>query len=166
MTLDLNGIGWSQLLIAAAIVAIVDTCTGVLGAIADHTFNLQFLPDFLSSHVLNRVLPIAGAAYLGGVVLAGTSGGQLIFGGAIAGLGAYILAVLPSVAGNLNLGVGLPSLPFTIARKVPVVVPPAIAVVPPAAGLSYPVPTDAPPVVPVLQAASDGPVTPGSAAAG
>jgi len=114
--IDLGNITWSQLMIAAAIVAVVDTATGIVGAIAAHDFSLSFLPDFLSSHVLSRVIPIAGAALLG-QELNGTPGGQLLFGIAEAGLAAYIIATFPSVGSNLNLGVGLPSI--TISRKAP-----------------------------------------------
>jgi hypothetical protein len=146
MNLDLTGISWSQLLIAAVVVAIIDTVTGVLGAIAGGTFSAAFLPEFLSSHVLNRVLPIAAAAYLGGVVLAGTSGGQVIFGTALTGLGAYIIATFPSVGANLG-AVNLPSI--SVSRSKPA---------PAAKTVKAPVVAKPAPV--------DPGVTPGSAAAG
>ena len=116
MALDLNGITWGQVLVASMIVAAVDTATGILGAIGGHTFRWSFVADFLTTHVLSRIIPITGAALLG-QELNGTPGGRLIFGGAVVGLAAYIIETLPSVSSNLNLGVGLPSLPFTISRK-------------------------------------------------
>ena len=135
MSLDLNGITWEQVLIAAMIVAIVDTATGILGAIGGHTFNSSFLADFLSTHVLSRVIPITGAALLS-VELGNSPGGVALFGVALFGLGAYILQTLPSVGSNLALGpLNLPSVTISRTAKAgpAVVVPAAPVVVVPAA---------------------------------
>jgi hypothetical protein len=133
-SLDLTGITWTQVLIAAMIVAIVDIATGILGAIGGHTFNSSFLADFLSTHVLSRVIPIAGSALLS-QELGNTPGGQALFGVALFGLGAYILQTLPSVGSNLALGPL--AMPFTVTRTrmtaVPVVIAPLVPVAPVAA---------------------------------
>ena len=118
MNLDLTGITWTQVLVASVIVAVVDTATGILGAIGGHTFKWSFVADFLTTHVLSRVIPISGAALLS-VELGGTPGGQALFGVALFGLGAYIIQTIPSVGQNLALGpLSLPSLPtVTVSRK-------------------------------------------------
>ena len=118
MNLDLTGITWTQVLIAAVIVAIVDIATGILGAIGGHTFNSSFLADFLSTHVLSRVIPIAGSALLS-QELGNSPGGQALFGVALFGLGAYILQTLPSVGSNLALGpLNLPTVKISRTAKV------------------------------------------------
>ena len=118
MALDLNGITWGQVLVASMIVAAVDTATGILGAIGGHTFRWSFVADFLTTHVLSRIIPITGAALLS-VELGGTPGGDAVFGVALFGLGAYIVQTIPSVGSNLALGsLSLPSMPtVTVSRK-------------------------------------------------
>ena len=140
MNLDLTGITWTQVLIAAMIVAIVDTATGILGAIGGHTFNSQFLADFLSTHVLSRVIPITGAALLS-VELGNSPGGVALFGVSLFGLGAYILQTLPSVGSNLALGsLNLPTVSVSRRKAGPTVMAPVepVVVAAPAPNLSQP----------------------------
>jgi hypothetical protein len=129
MNLDLGGLVWTQVAIAAVIVGVIDTLTGIVGAIGGGTFSPSFVATFLSTHVLNRIIPIIGAALLSTQLGAGTAS-QTVFGVALVGLGAYIVETLPSVAGNLG-AVSLPSIAISRKPKAAPIVPPPV--VPPVA---------------------------------
>lgn len=91
------------ILYTLVIAAVLDTATGVYAAYKSGTFDSEFLPTFIKSHVVNKIAPIvltlvAGAAVGGTDAPAGLA--LVTLGGASAA--AYLLSVVGSIKGNLD----------------------------------------------------------------
>lgn len=93
------------ILYALGAAVILDVVTGVWAAIKSGSFNADFLPTFIKSHILERVAPIV-IALGAGVVVAGTSAAAaapiLAVGGTAAA--AYLASVVKSVVDNVTEG--------------------------------------------------------------
>lgn len=95
--------GLVPILYTLVIAAVLDTATGVYAAYKSGTFDSEFLPTFIKSHVVNKIAPIvltlvAGAAVGGTDAPAGLA--LVTLGGASAA--AYLLSVVGSIKGNLD----------------------------------------------------------------
>lgn len=101
MNVDLSGITLLQLLLITAAVAALDTLSGIFGAISAKTFSWDVVANFLQTHVLQRVFPILGLAFLSQTLGSGTSGAAL-WGLALAGLAAYVAETVASISSNLS----------------------------------------------------------------
>lgn len=95
----------TPILYGLIVAAALDTLTGVWAAINSGTFNLEYISEFVRSHVLQRIVPVF-LALLAGVAIGGTdnaAGTGLIATGA-ASAAAYVASVVASIAGNLSDG--------------------------------------------------------------
>lgn len=61
----LNSLSLSQFLLVVIVVSLVDFGVAVGKALNAHTFALNQVADFLSAHILSRVLPLFALAYVG-----------------------------------------------------------------------------------------------------
>lgn len=104
MTLDLSSISLNEFVVLLVAIATVDVLAGILSAIATHTFDPAKLPDFLVSHVLQRIFPIAGLLFISQALPAGTAQGahQAIWALALAGLVGYVVETVLSLQASLN----------------------------------------------------------------
>lgn len=90
----------APVLYGLAVAALLDTVTGVYAAWKGGTFDANFLPAFIRSHILEKIIPIL--IVLGaGVALGGTAGPALIALGGAAGA-AYVASVVKSISDNLG----------------------------------------------------------------
>lgn len=88
------------LLTGLVIAALLDTATGMLAALVSGSFSVAYAAEWLRSHLLARVLPIAVAA-LGGSLMAEPLGATLLAAAAV-GAATYAAEVVGSVADNLR----------------------------------------------------------------
>ncbi|MHB8398594.1 MAG: hypothetical protein ACYDCI_06625 [Candidatus Limnocylindrales bacterium] len=102
MTVNLAGLTLAQVILVAAITMGVDIATGILGALRDtpSTFSWAFLANFLESHVLARIIPIAGLVFIGQTI--GGSEGAGLFGLGLVGLASYVAQTVVSVGANIS----------------------------------------------------------------
>lgn len=90
----------APIIYAMVVAVLLDTVTGVYAAWKGGTFDANFLPSFIRSHVLEKIIPIL-IVLGGGVMLGGTAGPALIaLGGAAAA--AYVASVVKSISDNLG----------------------------------------------------------------
>lgn len=95
--------GLVPILYTLFIAAALDTVTGVYAAWKSGTFDSEFLPTFIKSHIVTKISPIfllllAGASVGGTEVAAGLA--LVTLGGASAA--AYLASVVGSIKGNLE----------------------------------------------------------------
>jgi hypothetical protein len=64
---DLSNLTTAQFAAVLFIVALADVITGVVGALRGHTFTLDSLLDFLYTHGVQKILPMAGLFAVGQV---------------------------------------------------------------------------------------------------
>ena len=103
MNIDLSQITLLQLLIITAAVAVVDTLSGIVGAVSAHTFSIDVVAQFLQTHVLQLIFPIVGLAFLSQTLGSGTGApGAAVWALAIGGLAAYIAETVASISSNLG----------------------------------------------------------------
>lgn len=100
MSIDLNGITWSQMLLITLVVAAVDTLSGIFGAIAKGTFSLSVVADYIRTHVLQRVFPIVGLSFIS-QTLPGTTG-TAVWAVCLLSLAAYVAETISSVSTNVG----------------------------------------------------------------
>ena len=80
--------------------ALLDTVSGVYGAWKSGQFDAEFLPTFIKSHILERIIPIL-IVLGGGVALGSPAGPALILAGGTAAA-AYVASVVSSISDNLG----------------------------------------------------------------
>jgi hypothetical protein len=89
--MDLTNLTWLRFAELAGAVALIDWVVGVLAAIAPpNYFSWANVAKVLETHVLKRILPIAGLAFLAAAVPAGSPEHIGFYGSAIVALGAYV----------------------------------------------------------------------------
>lgn len=101
MNVDLSNLTQLQLLGVLLVVAVLDTLSGIFGAISAHTFSVSVVADYLESHVLKRVFPIFGLGFLGQTLGTGQAGAA-IWGLALVSLAAYVAETVASIQSNLS----------------------------------------------------------------
>lgn len=103
------------------IAAALDTLTGMYAAWKSETFNSEFIPTFIMSHIVTRIAPIV-LVLVTGVSVGGTSaeaGVALVALGAASGA-AYLASVVGSISSNLREGsVGNKGVPTSVALNNP-----------------------------------------------
>ena len=95
--------GLIPILYALIVAAGLDTVTGVYAAWTSGTFDSEFLPTFIKSHVVNKIAPIVLTLVAGAAVGGTDSAGGLALvtlGGTSAA--AYLASVVGSIKGNLD----------------------------------------------------------------
>jgi small basic protein len=102
MNIDLTALTVFQLACVLVVVAAIDTLSGIVGAIQAKTFTVSVLADYLESHVLKRVFPILGLAFIGQTLGGPNGAGAAIWATALLSLAAYIAETVASVSGNLS----------------------------------------------------------------
>lgn len=80
----------------ALVAAFLDFGFGVFAALKDSTFSLDAIAAFLRKHLVGRVLPVSGLAYMGYL-----TGDPLMISTAIAALSAYAAETLASIYGSI-----------------------------------------------------------------
>jgi hypothetical protein len=97
--------GLTPVLYGLLVAVLLDTASGVWAAFKSGTFNSEFLPTFITSHLVKKVTPIF-LILLAGVSVGGTdsaAGIALVATGA-ASVTAYVASVLGSIQANLSEG--------------------------------------------------------------
>src|SRR5574337_181007 len=103
MPFDFTAINLTSFLVILVILAAVDTVVGIGKSLADHTFALDKVAEFLGSHVLGRILPLAAMAALGqGVVALGIPAVPAAWALAAGGLAAYFAETVGSLRDTLG----------------------------------------------------------------
>jgi uncharacterized membrane protein YdjX (TVP38/TMEM64 family) len=100
MPIDLSGLTVEQVLLVALVLAIVDTISGITGALATHTFDVSKLADWVTTHVLQRVLPIVALVAIAAALPPGP-GADAVRATAVAALASYLAETVNSVASNV-----------------------------------------------------------------
>jgi hypothetical protein len=95
--IDLTQITLGQFIIVLGSVAIVDVGVGILAAITAGTFSPAHVADFIKTHVLYRVFPIASLAFLSLSVPEVSEGTSMLWIMACGSLAAYLVETVGSV---------------------------------------------------------------------
>lgn len=113
--MDLNHLTLSQLLVGLLLLTAADFVSGVGSAIAHHTFTVDEVAQFISTHVLGRVIPLAFLAAVGlGIPQLGVEGIPAVFAIFLAGGAAYVAETVSSIAQNVGTVT-----PATVSRNPP-----------------------------------------------
>jgi hypothetical protein len=103
MDIDLNNLSLVQIVITLFAITLLDWISGVGVAIANKTFTFDRVAEFLTTHVVRRVIPLSFAAALGlGVPQLGLQPILAIWGIFLLGAAAYVAETLASIAKNLG----------------------------------------------------------------
>jgi hypothetical protein len=62
------------ILVLALIASLADLAAGVIAAVVSHTFSVSKIAEFLSTHVLGRVIPIVAVAFVASALSAAVGG--------------------------------------------------------------------------------------------
>lgn len=95
------GISFTEALVGLVAVAAADTIIGIGKAIIGGNFSLDHVAQFVRSHLLERVLPIAGLLIVAQLY---PSLGQLLGATALAAAAAYVAETLGSIRDTLGSG--------------------------------------------------------------
>lgn len=103
MDLDLSQLSLTAILTYAVLLAAIDVAWNVVLSFVHRNFSLAYVADFLTSHVLVRIVPIALLAIAGhGIPALGVPELAIATLAAAAGLAAYALETIGSLKGALS----------------------------------------------------------------
>lgn len=103
MDLDFNNLTLVQIVIALFAIASLDWVAGVGVAVKNGTFNVDYVANFLSSHILARVIPLSFAAAVGkGIPQVGLEPILAIWAIFLLGAATYVAETVSSIAKNIG----------------------------------------------------------------
>jgi uncharacterized membrane protein YdjX (TVP38/TMEM64 family) len=100
MPIDLSSLTVEEVLLVALALAVVDTISGIAGALATHTLDVSRLAEWVTTHVLQRVLPIVALVAIAAALPQGP-GADAVRATAVAALASYLAETVSSIASNV-----------------------------------------------------------------
>lgn len=101
--MDLNNLTLTQIVLGLLALTVADFVSGAGMAIVNHTFSVHVVADFISLHILGRVIPLSFLAAIGvGIPQIGLAGIPAVFAIFLAGGAAYVAETLASIATNVG----------------------------------------------------------------
>lgn len=104
ITDQLRNLTWQQFAVLAVVVAVVDWVVAVLAAVSPpvNYFSFQAAARVLETHVLKRVIPIAGLAFIAQSIPAGPAR-DLVWLTATGALGLYVAETIKSLMSSAKI---------------------------------------------------------------